>query len=177
MQGVERYKVRLLPHDDAWDDEFHKVQTQIRHIWADSALNIQHIGSTAVKSICAKPILDIAVVVPSLQEMDITSMERAGYEYCGFQNTEQTRCLFVLRGTNEISLRHIHCYEPGDDNFRQCVLFRDYCNSHPEAAQAYDTLKQQLAQLYPDDRAAYTNGKAAFIQDICRKAEHTEAYT
>jgi len=170
MQGVERHKVRLLPHDASWNDEFQNVKAQIRRIWPDNVLDIQHIGSTAIRGICAKPILDIAIVVQSLHDMDIEAMTQAGYEFCGYQNLEQSRCLFVLRGGGAISLHHIHCYAPDDENFLQCLGFRDYLNSHPQAAAEYAALKENLAALHPDDRVLYANDKADFIQMICQKA-------
>ena len=71
MQGVKRNMVRLLPHDDAWEAEFRETEARLRDLWGDSVLDVQHIGSTAVKGIWAKPILDVAVVVKSYADMDI----------------------------------------------------------------------------------------------------------
>jgi GrpB-like predicted nucleotidyltransferase (UPF0157 family) len=169
MQGVERYKVRLLPHDNNWKVEFLEAKAQIENIWTENVLDIQHFGSTSIVGIYAKPILDVAVVLKSLGNMDIDAMTQAGYDYCGAQNPEKSRYLFVLRGENQISLRHLHCYEPGDEDFRLCVGFRDYLNSHPEDAQKYSELKLRLAEKYPDDRFAYTDEKLDFVQSIYAK--------
>jgi len=62
VQGVERYKTKLLLHDNDWDIEFHEAKARIEKIWDKGVPDIQHIGSTSIKQICAKPILDIAVV-------------------------------------------------------------------------------------------------------------------
>jgi len=169
MQGVERYKVRLLPFDDNWFAEFLEVKTQIEGIWTENVIDIQHIGSTSIRNIFAKPILDVAVVLKSFKTMDVDAMKRVGYDYCGPQNPENSRFLFVLRDEDEISLHHLHCYEPDDENYLFCTRFRDYLNNHPDDAKKYSELKRKLAEQYPDDRLAYTDGKDDFIQSIYAK--------
>ena len=169
MQGVERYKVKLLPHDPMWETEFLKLKAKIQEIWKDNVIDIEHIGSTSIREIKAKPILDIAVVVKSFSKMDIEAMTHAGYDNCGLQKPDNDRYLFVLRGENEISLHHIHCYEPDNIDFKRCVGFRDYLNAHPEEAKQYSELKIKLAKQNPDDRAAYTQGKTDFIQSVYQK--------
>jgi Uncharacterized conserved protein len=173
MQGVERYKVKLLSYDDAWEKEFLAVKEQIESIWTDNVLDVQHFGSTAIRGIPAKPILDVAVVLKSFARMDIEAMRRAGYDYCGPQKPDNDRYLYVLRGDNQISLRHIHCYEPDNEDFFRCIGFRDYLNCHPETAAKYAELKLNLAEQYPDDRTAYTDGKHDFVQSVYAKLKET----
>ena len=98
MQGVERYKVRLVPHDERWHDEFLTVRAWIQALWNEAVVDIQHFGSTSIHGIWAKPILDIAVVVKSFDAMDAGAMKRAGYDDCGLQDPDRSRYLFVLRG-------------------------------------------------------------------------------
>lgn len=169
MQGVERYKVSLLPHDDRWKEEFLEIKDRIQKLWDGNLLDIQHFGSTAIKGIYAKPILDIAIVVKTFKNMDIDIMKLAGYDYCGPQNEERDRYLFVLRGEKELSLQHLHCYEPENGDYRRCIGFRDYLNNHPDEAFAYSELKQKLAKKFPDDRFAYADGKRDFIESIYGK--------
>lgn len=166
MEGVERYKVRLLPHNEKWDDEYHQVKSEIEAVWGDNIIEIQHIGSTAIHNIPAKPILDIAVRLNSIQSMDVEALKNLGYDYCGPRCCRDTYHLYVLRGKNQISLRHIHCYDARDNEFFQLVGFRDYLNSHPDVAKRYSELKETLASLYSEDRVAYTKGKEDFIQNI-----------
>ena len=166
MQGVQRYKVHLLPHDPMWKAEFLVVQEQIHGLWQDNVVDIQHFGSTAIDNVWAKPILDVAVVLKSFADMDIKALTDIGYDYCGLQTPGHDRHLFVLRGDGERSLHHIHCYEPNSPDFVNCIRFRDYLNAHPEKALEYSELKKKLAIQFPDDRVAYTDAKHAFIQDI-----------
>jgi GrpB-like predicted nucleotidyltransferase (UPF0157 family) len=166
MEGVERYKIRLLPHNKKWADEYRQVKRQIEQIWNDNIMDIQHVGSTAIKNIPAKPILDIAVRLKSIQYMDVDAFMRLGYEYCGPRGGCDTYHLYILRGENHISLRHIHCYDASNHEFFQLVGFRDYLNSHPDVAMKYSELKKKLAFLYSEDRETYTKGKEDFIKNI-----------
>ena len=171
MQGVERYKVRLLSHCKEWEDEFEETKKQLKQIFRNNTYDIQHVGSTSIKGIYAKPILDIAVVLKSFEDMNIEGMKRAGYDYCGAQNKEKTRYLFVLRGEGEISLRHIHCYEPNNLDFYFVTKFRDFLNEHEDYADEYSNLKLSLSQQYPDDRIAYTDKKESFVRMIYEKID------
>lgn len=169
MEGVMRYKVRLLPHSPQWAAEYRQVKAAIETAWGANLLAIQHVGSTAIPAIHAKPILDVAVRLHAIERMDVQALTELGYDYCGPQQGNASYHLFVLRGPGQISLRHIHCYDAEDPGFAQLVGFRDYLNSHPQAALQYQRLKGQLARQYPDDRVAYTAGKAAFIEDIYKQ--------
>ena len=108
MEGVERHKVKLLPHNSEWEKEFIRVKEQLIKCWGDNIIDVQHVGSTAIKSICAKPILDVAVQLKSIEEMNVKALTALGYEYCGAQNENKTYHYFVLRGENQKSLQHIH---------------------------------------------------------------------
>lgn len=175
MQGVERYKVKLLPYDKAWATEFIEVKAQIEGLWGDNVVDIQHIGSTAVLGAWAKPILDVAVVLKSYANMDVTALTKAGYDFCGLQKPDNDRYLFVLRGEKQISLRHIHCYEENNRDFINCVAFRDYLNAHPVEVEEYSAIKKALADKYADDRVAYTTAKEDFINGIYAKIAHNES--
>lgn len=169
MQGVKRYEVILLAHDEAWDKEFQEVKRMIEILWKDNVLEVEHIGSTAIKNIVAKPILDIAVVLKSFNDMSIAALQNKGYDYCGLEKPDNDRHLFVLRGESEISLHHIHCYEANNLGYKKCIFFRDYLNSHPEKAFEYSELKKRLASEYAFDRVSYTNAKTDFINSIYNK--------
>lgn len=144
MEGVERYKVRLLSHNSEWEKEYEETKKQITEIWNNNILSIEHVGSTAIKNICAKPILDIAVRLKSIDNMDVKSITCLGYDYCGKQGDNSKHHLFVLRDKNMLSLRHIHCYNINDNEFFQLTAFRDYLNAHPDEAVKYMNLKFSL---------------------------------
>ncbi len=169
MEGVLRHKVRLLPHNEAWEKEYEIVKEEILAAWGDIVIDIQHIGSTSIRGIYAKPILDVAVVVKSFEEMKPEALVYLGYEYKGPDLPDEGRHLFILRDERDYSLRHIHCYEPDNGDFLDCVDFRDYMNTHPEEAKAYSDLKLELEKQHAEDRVSYGNGKHEFIQNIYLK--------
>lgn len=166
MEGVKRYHVRLLPHNPDWSREFNTVKTMIQKQWGDNLLDIQHVGSTAIPGICAKPILDIAVRLRSISGMNPSLLEEKGYSYCGIQHGDPLYHLFVLRSPEGLSLHHIHCYDMSSPGFGELVGFRDYLNTHPETADAYAKLKYTFAEKYKTDRAAYTKCKQDFILSV-----------
>lgn len=163
MEGVPRGKVRLLPHDPAWDAEFLTVKAEIQQLWSGNVLDIQHVGSTAIPTILAKPILDVAVLLRSIEAMDHQALEDLGYDYLGHHGGGW---LYVLRSGNGDSLRHIHCYPQGDLDFMRQVTFRDHLLSHPETAAEYEQLKCSLLERFAGDRAAYTSRKTEFIMGV-----------
>ena len=168
MLGLKWMQVRLFPHAAEWDEEFLLTKAEIARIWGDSVLEIEHVGSTAVRNICAKPIIDAAVVVKNLRDMDVEAMEAAGYRYMGARNAEADRHMFAkyAEGGDELVTHHIHIYEPGNQDYINLLGFRDYLNSHPEAAEEYDAIKKMAADENSDDRFAYSDAKRKFIEKI-----------
>ncbi|MBZ9626098.1 GrpB family protein [Clostridium sp. FP2] len=160
-----------MSHCEEWKTEFEDAKKQLIKILGNNVVDVQHMGSTSINGIYAKPLLDIAVVLKSFAEMNVEGMKNAGYSYCGAQNEEKDRYLFVLRDEGQISLRHIHCYEPNNLDFYYVTHFRDYLNSHEEYAKEYSNLKRKLAEKYPDDRIAYTNEKEKFVKIIYQKID------
>ncbi len=169
MEGVARNKVRLLPHNSEWEKEFLIVKKEIEEVWGDIVIDIQHFGSTAIKNVYAKPILDVAVVVNSFDHMKPEALIKLGYDYRGLDLPSKDRHLFVFRNENDFSLRHIHCYEPNNADFKACIGFRDYLNAHPKEAKAYSDLKLELEKKFADDRVAFGKGKISYIQAIYEK--------
>jgi len=173
MLGVERYKVALVPHDDSWVNEYQTTQNEVKAILGDNIIEICHVGSTAIKGIAAKPILDVAVVVNDIESINFTGMEAAGYKYIG-ERIDTGKHLFIRETDGDISTHHIACYLRGNDNFKDTVLFCKYLNEHPEYAEQYNDLKIELALQYPDDRIAYSDAKTDFIQNIIDLAKKEE---
>lgn len=170
MLGVPKYKVLLKSHDEKWAEEFEKTKQTLINIHGDNVVDIQHVGSTAIKGIVAKPLLDIAIVFKTITNSVFSTMEENRYEYYGEVITGKH--LFILRGEGEVSLQHIHCYEEKNcDQFWDQIKFRDFIRSHSEFAKEYELLKQELYKIYSDDRKKYTEGKQAFFDKIKQFAD------
>ena len=169
MEGLLQHQVKLVPHQAAWDEEFLHCRSMLLEVWGDNVLDIQHVGSTAVPSICAKPILDVAVRLKSMAAMDVAALTAKGYSYEGPHFGSEEYQVFVLRKDGNISLHHIHCYGAAEPGFDELVGFRDYLNEHLHAAKEYERIKFNLAEKHASERHAYTKGKGEFIRSIYAK--------
>lgn len=169
MLGVKRYKVLLVPFDEDWAFQYEITKEQIMPILGDNVIHMYHVGSTAIKGIAAKPIIDVAVEIKSVEALNIKDMIDIGYDWCGEDG--KNRYLFVKRENGDMSTHHIHCYLEGSEDLQATVSFCDFLNSHPEYAKQYSDLKEELAVKYAEDRVAYTKAKADFITKIISIAQ------
>jgi len=162
--GLERGVVRLLPHAPEWAVLFAQEASHGPYV-----LDIQHVGSTAIPEIAAKPIIDIAVAVADFDQAQrcIAPIEELGYRYRG-ENGIPRRHYFV-RG--DPRAYHLHMLEQDSAEWRGQIAFRDYMRAHPKQAAAYDQIKRKLARRYPRDREAYTKAKGAFVLSIVALAQ------
>ncbi len=164
-------KVEVVPPDRNWQSMFQAESQQLSITFGNNAIAIHHIGSTSIATIYAKPIIDVLVEVKDIEKVDgrNAEIELLGYEVMGEFGIAGRR---FFRKDNERGIRthHVHTFETDSPQIDRHLAFRDYLRSHPEAAQAYSQLKQQLAQKYPSDIKSYLDGKAEFIKEIDRKA-------
>ena len=167
--GLRRGTVELLEHQDEWMEEGRKCIGLLSSVLGKRAIAIEHVGSTAIRGIHAKPIIDIAVGMHSLDEaMDCREeLARHGIIFHGEDNPGQF--LFVITN-GELRTHHIHFVPYNGEAWRNYIIFRDYLRSHPERAKAYDELKLKLASMYSDNRKAYTASKDSFIRDTITEA-------
>jgi GrpB-like predicted nucleotidyltransferase (UPF0157 family) len=168
MLGLERGTVRLMPHTERWHDLFAEEEGRLRVALGEYALAIEHVGSTAICGLSAKPIIDIAVAVPEIADAGkcVMPLEQIGYEYRGEQGIPG-RHFF---GKGEPRTHHVHMVEMGSDFWRDHLLFRDYLREHREIIEEYEKLKKDLAQRHKENREAYTEGKAGFIEGVIKLA-------
>ncbi len=168
MLGLEKGTVKLEPHAEAWHRLFAEEEARLREAVGEYVVAFEHVGSTAVCGLSAKPIIDIAAAVRGAADAGrcVGPLEGIGYEYRG-ENGIAGRFYFV-RG--EPRTHHLHVVELGGEFWESHLAFRDYLRTHREAADEYDRLKRGLASKYPGDRGAYTEGKAAFIEGVLKKA-------
>ncbi|MEJ2290580.1 MAG: GrpB family protein [Deinococcales bacterium] len=157
--------VIMLPHDPAWSGRFATEAARLLHVFAGVALGVHHIGSTAVPGLEAKPILDVLLVAPSLGALDgrRPDAEARGYRWLGENGLPGRRYLEARRAAE--GMVHVHAFVVGDPEVARHLDFRDYLICHPERAARYGRLKRELADRFRDDRAAYTDGKTAFVRE------------
>ncbi|MDC2865025.1 GrpB family protein [Bacillus sp. BP-3] len=163
--------VVIEEYTSKWTLQFTEEQKIIKDIVGDAALAIEHIGSTSVEGLSAKPILDIMVGVRDLNEIDmfIEPLKAIGYEHVLHEEFPNRR--FFRKGLWRAGTHHLHIYQYGSEEWNHNLLFRDYIRNHPNVRQQYEQLKKELANKHRFDRVAYTNAKAPFIVDVIQKAK------
>ena len=166
-------EVVIAAYDPSWPKVFAGEAQAIRQALGDVLVGIEHVGSTAIPGLAAKPIIDILAAVTALAEAEaIPALEALGYD-CRGENGIPGR-FFFRKGLIEFKrTHHLHLVEAGHEQWASMLAFRDYLRSHPGDAQRYEALKRALAVKFRDNRRAYTNGKAEFVQAILAKAKDT----
>lgn len=171
MLGLKRGTVILCSHEKEWEYNAACTAGILKDILKETACDIQHIGSTAINYIKAKPIIDLAVAVRSFEEVSpyIPALAENGFIH---RNHEIENDMLFVRGDfeNDTRTHHIHFVKYGSMEWINYICFRDYLNANPAKAYEYEKLKVNLLNLNSGDRAAYTAGKAEFISYTLRKA-------
>lgn len=165
---MERAPVIIVPYDPRWPAQFEEEKTRLIADIGAYVLSIEHIGSTAVPGLAAKPVIDILIGVHSLQEASlfIPPLEARGYEYVPQYEDEMPFRRYLHRKVNGEHTHHLHMVEPTTHFYKVQLAFRDYLRTHPETRDAYAALKVHLSEKYRNDRMAYTNAKSDFILGV-----------
>lgn len=161
----------LEEYNPQWAHQFENEKKLIHQTLQINTLPIEHIGSTSIIGLLAKPIIDIAVGVTSLYEAEsfIKPLSKLNYEYV--PKLDFPNRLFFRKGAWRHGTHHLHVYEITSEEWSNHILFRDYLRTHPQKVLEYAVLKKQLASKYSEDRANYTKMKAPFIQSIIELAK------
>lgn len=170
--GLKRGTVELLPHDAAWEENAAQIIEKLKTVLGTTARDIQHIGSTAIRSVCAKPIIDLVIGVDGFEDIleKKNILERIGVIYRGQDHPGQH--LFVMGDFSaDTRTHHIHVVLFGGEIWENYINFRDYLNAAPEKAAAYNALKQELLQDHANDRGGYTGGKQVLIDRLLLEAK------
>lgn len=161
---------RVVPWDPAWSGLFGEVAGRLRRELGERALRIDHIGSTAVPGLAAKPIVDVQVSVAALEPVDgyRAALERAGF-LLRTDNTERTKRYFRERPGERRT--HVHVRRAGSFSEQLALLFRDFLRADTAWAERYAREKHRLAPLLSVDRTAYVRGKEPIVWEILRAAD------
>ncbi|SFG33100.1 GrpB domain, predicted nucleotidyltransferase, UPF0157 family [Halobacillus alkaliphilus] len=168
--STEKPTVSLSSYHPEWPVLFEREQRLIAEILGENVLGIEHIGSTAIPGLQAKPIIDIMAGVRSLASYDsyIPHLSTIGYMYVPKPELVDRR---FFKKEKEAQTFHLHLCEFGEKEWEEKLLFRNYLRQHSKAVEEYNSLKLRLANRYSNDRPAYTKSKGAFISSIIQKAK------
>lgn len=169
--GLQRGKVKLVPHDPNWDKLFHDEKINLINAFPDMILEVSHGGSTAIPTISAKPIIDMFIRINDLPDAEKIKerMATLGYSYRG-EDGVPGRILYV-KGPEDNRTHYAHFVQGDNDEWENHLLIKDHFLKNPQAAAEYEKLKLTLAKQFSDDRKAYSHGKDAYIKGILEKAK------
>ena len=156
--------IEIVEYEHRWDTTYQQEKEIINVALKQEIIDIQHIGSTSVPGLSAKPIIDILIAVNKLASAKKYSiqLQKIGYQYIYY--AENGDRLFFRKGIPRT--HHVHIVEYDSWTYWRHILFRDYLLTHPETAQQYEQLKREMAIKFKADRDAYTDSKTKFIQSI-----------
>jgi GrpB-like predicted nucleotidyltransferase (UPF0157 family) len=163
-------RIEIANYTSQWVSEYKNEEIKIKSVLGSKLIQIEHIGSTSVEMLGAKPIIDIMCGVINLNEVTnfVGSFEEIGYEFVWHKEFPERR--FFRKGRWRAGTHHLHFYEFESVYWNNNLLFRDYLRKHADTREAYYQLKIELAKIYPHDRVAYTNGKNEFIMNVIKAA-------
>lgn len=161
--------IAVVVYSDEWADTFAVWKRRLSEALGEAAVRIEHVGSTAVAGLDAKPIIDIQVSVVDVEDEDayVSAIEALGVS---LRFREPGHRYFRPAGDRARTV-HIHVCNAGGEWEREHLVFRDYLRANRKARDAYARLKQELADRYRDDRIAYNEGKTGFILDLMSDAQ------
>lgn len=167
--GLKVGTVKLEEYNPKWKDMYLEEEKNLREMFENVALTIEHIGSTSIEGLSAKPIIDIAVGVRHLSDFDKVKEKFMVEPYSVKEDSTEGEIL-VLKGNEDNRTHFIHVMEPDSKRYIESILFRDYLRKNIWALEKYEELKKDLAVKYADDRKKYTASKNEFINEIIKLA-------
>lgn len=162
--------VAVTAYDPEWPVEFARVAAGLRVALGAVAVRIDHIGSTSVPGLTAKPVIDVQISVVRMAPVAVYEgpLGQGGYTWRALPDDVTRRFYREPAGQRRT---HVHVKRAGSWSEEMVLLFRDYLRARPPAAEAYAALKRELAERFRDDRVAYANAKSPLIWDLLRQAD------
>jgi GrpB-like predicted nucleotidyltransferase (UPF0157 family) len=168
--GLERGTVKLVPHDPKWAEHFRAEKEHLSGILRERVLEIRHIGSTSIPGMPAKPIIDIVAAVRVLAGVEEFTQDLKDLGYKDKGNGEVPGRRYFVKGGETRRTHHLNFCEMDSFFWRSHLAFCDYLKEHPDVAKEYAALKRTLAEQFPNDREAYTDGKEGFVRSVVERA-------
>ncbi len=167
MLGLKHTTVKLVPHSYKWSYLFQEEVLNLRRVLDNRNLKVEHVGSTALSNIAAKPILDMFIPCKDLaQALNYEeALSTLGYTLV----TDGANYTLYIKGSEEARTHHLTFTSPEGDYWKETLRFRDYLLDHPNVAKAYEAKKIRLAEQYATSRRNYSSNKARFIQSVLRE--------
>ena len=163
-------KVIVLPYDAAWESAFEAIRAEIQTALGDLMLGIEHVGSTSVKGMSAKPCIDIDVVIRDYSVFDavVQKLDAIGYIHEGDLGI-QDREAFKYADKPHLMTHHLYVCPRDSEELHRHIVFRDFLRKNPEAVKEYSMVKEKAAALFPDEIEQYIAFKAPCIEELYKE--------
>lgn len=165
-----RRHIIVEPYDEAWQQDFINISSEIRDALGELALRIEHVGSTSVPGLSAKPVIDLDVVIRDDSVLDevVSRLGTIGYQHEGNLGIAG-REAFGYEGKEHLREHHLYVCPQDSPELKRHTAFRDYLRSHPDAVREYSRIKEEAAALYPYDIDGYIKHKSPVIEKIYKE--------
>ena len=157
----------VLPYDEQWKHDFLQIKAELTDALGQLAIEIEHVGSTSVQGLSAKPIIDVDVVIRDYTGLEnvISALGKIGYQHEGNLGIAG-REAFKYDGKEHLRMHHLYVCPEDSPELKRHIAFRDYLQTHPDAVREYSRIKEEGALLFPDDIDRYIEHKSPFIEKI-----------
>jgi len=164
---MSKKHVEVEPYNIAWKQDFQNIKAELKDALGDLALSIEHVGSTSVEGLSAKPIIDIDVVIKNVELLGdvIIALQKIGYTHEGDKGIPG-REAFKYQGKEHLRKHHLYVCAKDASELGRHIGFRDYLRKHPEAVAEYGKVKTEGALKFPYDMDGYIAYKSDFIERI-----------
>ena len=163
-------KVIVVPYDKAWKSAFEEIKKEIERVIGDLIIRIEHVGSTSVEGLSAKPIIDIDVVIKdySVFATVVQKLETIGYIHEGDLGIKD-REAFKYTDKPHLMMHHLYVCPQYSEELHRHITFRDFLRSNPEAVRKYSLIKEKAAELFPNDIDGYIEYKSPCIKELYKE--------
>lgn len=160
-------KVIVEKYNEKWKIEFNKIKQELLETLGDLVIGVEHIGSTAVEGISAKPIIDIDIIIKNYDSFSqvVKKLSKMGYTHEGNLGIKD-REAFSYENKPEHMLHHLYVCPQASKELQRNISFRDYLRTHPVAMRKYSKIKEEAVNLFPNDIDKYIQYKSGFIEEI-----------
>ena len=163
-------KVVVLPYDIAWQSDFEKIKSEIEEAIGDLIIGIEHVGSTSIEGMSAKPCIDIDVIIKdySIFATVVDGLKKIGYIHEGDLGIKD-REAFKYSEKEHLQTHHLYICPKYSEELHRHITFRDFLRSNPEAVKKYSLIKEKAAELFPNDIDGYIEYKSHCIEELYKE--------
>ena len=166
MIGSKEWNIKVLPHNPYWKEEFKRIESELLIHIGDVVVTIEHVGSTSVEGLHAKPIIDIDIVIENNMFLIVKQkLKEIGYEHVGDLGIKD-REAFSYTNKEHLMEHHLYVCDENSSELKRHITFRDYLRKNANERERYGKIKIEMAKKFPHDIDQYLLGKQSVILDI-----------